>query len=142
MVEAGFVEFMFLWVSRFFIFWKMAEGEEEELILDSLDMLLASAYALQAIFKPGNRAASTPSASFDWKQLDAIVAELSKQCTNVAVVFDGSTKPKAKDAVALCEKLQTPLVALAHFLHNSLPSASQTIGKAGAEQVNYTSFPS
>uniref|UniRef100_A0A914WZ10 Uncharacterized protein n=1 Tax=Plectus sambesii TaxID=2011161 RepID=A0A914WZ10_9BILA len=115
----------------------MAEAEEE-LILDALDMLLASAYALQAIFKSSNRpASSTPSASFDWQQLDAIVAELSKQCTNVALVFDGTTKPKAKDGVALCEKLQTPLIALAHFLHNSLPSASHTIGKAGAEQVDY-----
>lgn len=122
----------------------MAEGEgDEELVLDSLDMLLASAYAVQTIFKPGNQSnpgsssTATPSPpSFDWQQLDAIVTELSKQCTNVAMMFDGQAKPKGKDAVALCEKLQTPLVALAHFLHNSLPTAPRMIGKAGAEQVN------
>lgn len=118
----------------------MADNEDEE-VLDALDMLLASGYALQTIFKPGQSSSSsttTPSATpqpFDWQQLDAIVGELSKQATNVALVFDGKTKPKGKDAVGLCEKMQTPLIALAHFLHTSLPTASHVIGKAGAEQV-------
>jgi len=111
-------------------------NDDEEVILDALDMLLASGYAVQAIFKPSAQSASsTSSEPFSWQQLDAIVAELSKQSTNVALVFDGNMRPKGKDAVALCEKLQTPLVAFAHFLHKSLPTAKHIVGKAGAEQV-------
>jgi hypothetical protein len=115
----------------------MTEGDEE-LVLDALDMLLASAYALKTVFKAGQQqqsTATTASASFDWKQLDGIVSELSKQCTNTALMFDGNAKPKGKDGVAMCEKLQAPVVALASFLHHSLPTVAQSIGKAGAEQV-------